>query len=634
MLIKTQLRLAAVLPAVFALLIGGLLWIATLKVDQAERDAEMAAKIRVANFELNILTQEYLLYGGARVESQIRLRHRSMRALLDRMTIDSPAQRDLISALRQGHEQLGSFHVLLLEGTVAAREQIVGALLVKAQDIRRQSEQLADLQHMQVVALQRRANTLVILAIAALAASSMLLLSLMARRLIGGVRLLGEGMRRVADGDLEHAIPNAASDELGALAHSFNSMSDRLKESYTSIGKLEDEVARRKKVEEALIESEDKFRYMFEYSSIGKSITSPGGQVFVNQSFCDLLGRSREEMLNTRWQEITHPEDIAPTQQAIDGLLSGEQESARFIKRYLHKNGAVVWVDVSTSLRRDAAGAPLYFMSNVIDITDRKRAEDELHQLNAELERRVAERTATLQAANMELEAFSYSVSHDLRAPLRAIDGFSRKVMAGHGDRLDAEGRRQLQVVRDNAQRMGQLIDDLLAFSRMGRREMARQVLDMNTMVASVVAELAAAEPHRAIQFAVSPLPTSQGDAAMIRQVWVNLLSNAVKFSRQRAVAHIAVGGGVENGEARYWVRDDGAGFDMQYGAKLFGVFQRLHRQDEFEGTGVGLAIAQRILHRHNGSIRGEGKPDAGATFSFALPLAAPDPPVAGEPPP
>jgi light-regulated signal transduction histidine kinase (bacteriophytochrome) len=120
----------------------------------------------------------------------------------------------------------------------------------------------------------------------------------------------------------------------------------------------------------------------------------------------------------------------------------------------------------------------------------------------------------------------------------------------------------------------------------------------------------------------------------MIRQVWVNLLSNAVKFSRQRAVAHIAVGGGVENGEARYWVQDDGAGFDMQYGAKLFGVFQRLHRQDEFEGTGVGLAIAQRILHRHNGSIRGEGKPDAGATFSFALPLAAPDPPVAGEPPP
>jgi len=205
-------------------------------------------------------------------------------------------------------------------------------------------------------------------------------------------------------------------------------------------------------------------------------------------------------------------------------------------------------------------------------------------------------------------------------------------VVMGYGDKLDDEGRRQLQVVRDNAKSMGQLIDDLLAFSRMGRREMAWQPLDMDAMARGVADELRAAEPRRAIEFACSPLPRAWGDAAMLRQVWVNLLANAVKFTRQRQVAHIEVGGSVEGGEILYWVKDDGAGFDMWYSDKLFGVFQRLHRQEEFEGTGVGLAIAQRILHRHKGRIWGEGKADAGATFQFALPVPSVDDHLSGGP--
>ncbi len=196
---------------------------------------------------------------------------------------------------------------------------------------------------------------------------------------------------------------------------------------------------------------------------------------------------------------------------------------------------------------------------------------------------------------------------------------------SNYGERLDDEGRRLLQVVRDNAQRMGQLIDNLLAFSRMGRREIALQPLDMDAMVNGVADELRAAEPQRSIEFTFSPLPRARGDAAMMRQVWVNLLGNAVKFTRRRQTAHIEVGGLVEGGEVHYWVKDDGAGFDMQYADKLFGVFQRLHRQDEFEGVGVGLAIVQRILHRQNGRIWGEGKPDAGATLHFALPLPLTD---------
>ena len=255
------------------------------------------------------------------------------------------------------------------------------------------------------------------------------------------------------------------------------------------------------------------------------------------------------------------------------------------------------------------------------DITESKKTEVALRQVRDDLESQVHLRTVELESANQELEAFAYSVSHDLRAPLRAIDGFSRKVVANYSEKLGDEGCRQLQVVRDNAQKMGALIDDLLAFSGIGRRDIALQLLDMDQMVHGVVDDLRASEPHRAIEFTFSPLPRVRGDSSMLRQVWVNLLTNAVKFTRLRPLAHIEISGHVEGRDAVYRVKDDGAGFDMRYAEKLFGVFLRLHRQDEFEGTGVGLAIAQRILHRHNGRIWGEGKPDEGATFSFSMPL-------------
>jgi signal transduction histidine kinase len=265
-------------------------------------------------------------------------------------------------------------------------------------------------------------------------------------------------------------------------------------------------------------------------------------------------------------------------------------------------------------------------------VVDREVAAKLLVDRNDEigvLSKALAQMVKRLEDANKELESFSYSVSHDLRAPLRAIDGFSRKVGDRYGDKLDDEGRRLLQVVRDNAQRMGQLIDDLLAFSRMGRREIELQPVDMESMARSVAEELLGAEPQRAIEFSFAALPQTRGDAAMLRQVWMNLLGNALKFSRRRQDALIEVGGYVEAGEVFYWVKDNGAGFDMQYADKLFGVFQRLHRQDEFEGTGVGLATAQRIVHRHKGRIWGEGKPEAGATFWFTLPLP-PGKPLSG----
>jgi len=238
-----------------------------------------------------------------------------------------------------------------------------------------------------------------------------------------------------------------------------------------------------------------------------------------------------------------------------------------------------------------------------------------------ELEQRVAERTAALEAANKELESFSYSVSHDLRAPLRAVDGYAQMLVEDYGERLDDEGRRLLGVVRASAEQMGRLIDDLLKFSQVGRRALARNPVDMRSLASEVAAELAPAYPKARIE--LGALPALAGDRALLRHVWSNLIGNALKYSAQTASPSVQISGRVEGAENIYTVGDNGAGFDMRYYDKLFNVFQRLHREDEFEGTGVGLAIVQRVVVRHGGRVWGEGAVGEGARFHFALPRGA-----------
>lgn len=257
------------------------------------------------------------------------------------------------------------------------------------------------------------------------------------------------------------------------------------------------------------------------------------------------------------------------------------------------------------------------------DITRRKKVEKKIHQLNLELSgriREVSERTRQLEAANKELEAFSYSVSHDLRSPLRAIESFTRILLEEHGEKLAGEGMRLLNVIRSNTRIMGDLIDDLLAFSRLGRQEIRTQKIDLAGLVVSIYGELQARAPERQMQLILNPLPPAYADRNLINQVLANLLENAYKFTKSRENTIIEVSGWTEGKEDIYSIKDNGVGFDMRYVDKIFGVFQRLHRREEFEGTGVGLAIVQRIIDRHGGRVWAAGKVNSGASFYFALP--------------
>jgi PAS domain S-box-containing protein len=266
----------------------------------------------------------------------------------------------------------------------------------------------------------------------------------------------------------------------------------------------------------------------------------------------------------------------------------------------------------------DADGSP-FIMEMGIDITERRKAEEEVRKLNEGLEQRVRERTAELEATNKELEAFTYSVSHDLRAPLRHVDGFSKLLVEEFGSQLSAEACHYLDRIRNSTRQMGQLVDDLLNLSRVGRRELSLQIAGLSSLAGQVVDELKAENPGRNIEWKVGSLPYVECDPSLMKQVFANLLSNAVKFTRPREAAVIEVGTKRQDGAQVVFVRDNGVGFSMKYADKLFGVFQRLHRPEEFEGTGVGLATVQRIIAKHHGRVWADAALDQGATFYFSL---------------
>jgi PAS domain S-box-containing protein len=415
------------------------------------------------------------------------------------------------------------------------------------------------------------------------------------------------------------------------------------------------DITERKQNEEKIIRVGKHYQALIEKATDGIVLIDIDGKFkFISPSARKMFGYSAEDEINENPTSFTHPDDLPLVLSSLQAILHDPTTIPALQYRFRTKDGHYRWIESTFSnLLADLSVEAIVI--NFHDITDRKIADEEIRKLNEELEHKVIDRTnelekrshqlleneaallnlvedlnlkseelqkskAQLEIANKELEAFSYSISHDLRAPLRAISGFVSILMEDYEQLFDSEGKRICSIIHSNAAKMGQLIDDLLSFSRLIRSELHHSRINMESLVKNVISDFDLNQNLSGIDITINQLSDSYGDQNLLKQVWINLISNALKYSSKVENAQIIIGSDALPNEHVYYIRDNGVGFNMDYAHKLFGVFQRLHSVNEFDGTGVGLAIVQRIINRHNGRVWAEGEVGKGASFYFSLP--------------
>jgi PAS domain S-box-containing protein len=437
----------------------------------------------------------------------------------------------------------------------------------------------------------------------------------MRRRVIGPILALTRAARAIHTGDLDHRAALVQGDELGELAGIFNAMTARLQD---SLGELQAEVQERREAERALRRNNALLNAVVEGAADAVYVKDLEGRYrLINSAGARMVGLAKDQILGRTDVALFSPE-TAQAIMASDRRIMAAGETRTFEERAEAAGVARVFL-ATKGPWRDGDGHTIGLVGLSRDITERIRAEAEIRRLNEELERRVAQRTAELTQANRELEAFAYSVSHDLRAPLRAINGFSQALVEDYGEGLAPQARDYLGRLQAGTRTMGELIDGLLRLSRFTRGELERQRVDLGALACEVAAELREAEPGRVVDLDVQPGLLAEGDPRLLRTALENLLGNAWKYTAERDRAIVSVGAQERGGVRVYHVRDNGVGFDMDYADALFKPFQRLHPAREFPGIGIGLATVQRIVQRHGGTIWAESAPDAGATFYFTL---------------
>ena len=502
MKIKTKLQITTVVSLIVALVIGSILFFSARQVNEAIKKEMATDEIIRGLFELNILTNEYLMHHEERAKTQWQLKHDSIKRLLEEVEVKSPVEMVLLKRIRESHMDIKNIFSQMVSNYEGYRdekggvsqelnEMLVGNLDTKSRSMVFDTYQLGKISSARLIASQQRAYLLVVLFVLITAVVVATVSFLIHSGVVRPIRKLHEGTEIIGAGNLDYKVGTMAKDEVGQLSRAFDRMTIELKESF---GGLEKEIA------------------------------------------------------------------------------------------------------------------------------EREQAEEEIRKLNAELEQRVVQRTAQLEAANQELEAFSYSVSHDLRAPLRSIDGFSQALLEDYQDKLDDTAKSYLDRVRKATQHMGLLIDDMLKLSRVTRSGFHHASVDMSTMVREISEKLQQNDPVRTVDVIIREGVFVNGDSNLLKIALENLVNNAWKFTSKEARPQFEFGTTVKEGKTACFIRDNGVGFDMTYVNKLFGAFQRLHTSLEFPGTGIGLATVQRIINRHGGQVWAEAEVGKGATFYFTLP--------------
>lgn len=457
----------------------------------------------------------------------------------------------------------------------------------------------------------------------------------MSRKITKPMKQLTVAATAISQGNYSAPVPINVyrHDELGQLANAFNIMRAQVYQMWQDLeekvkdrtAELQEEIKLRKATEESLRISSQRYHLLVEeVKDYAIVLLDVNGKVIVwNKGAEKIKGYKEDEILGKSFTCFYTKEDInaGKPQKLLDkATRDGRSEDEGW---RVGKDGSRFWANVVFTAIYDVDNKLLGFAKITRDITERKKLEEERRLISDKLEERIKEvavQSIQLEAVNKELEAFTYSVSHDLRTPLRAISGYSIMLKEDYEAELDAEGKRIIRNIIGNTKMMGQLIDDLLAFSRLGKKELVRTLVDMRSLAMSIVKELLKHELKSKYDIRIGSLPPAEADPVMIKQVIMNLVSNAIKYSSKKANPEIEIGYKDEETKTIYYVKDNGAGFDMAYAHKLFGVFQRLHSQEEFEGTGVGLALVKRIIDKHKGKIWAEAVENSGATFYFSLP--------------
>jgi PAS domain S-box-containing protein len=629
MTIKAKLAINVIVLVGFSLAIILVLNLSSLRIDEAARKGAMANRLIIGVSEMNTITYDYVMNPSERARQQWERKHTSLGALIGNAEFTKTEKTAILNRIRENHKDAARFFERILENNRKKQqadaamselldennERNMAQLMARSQIMISDAYALVRVSYAEIDLARSRSFGLIMAAIFLSMMIAGAISYYLGRTINRSLQTLTKGTELIAGGNLDHWLPVTGKDELATLSMAFNAMTIKLAGTYASLGReiqekeqardalqkahdeLEDLVAQR--TQEVSRSKERIVRVLSGITDCYYAMDRDWRIIEINDHALRFFRKTRKDIQDRNWRDI-FPEAAGSVFEERYNKAFSEGVPVEFDA---HSPVVDRWAEVHVYPFED--GLSVYFK----DISERKKAEQVLK-----------ERTAELEAANRELENFSYTVAHDLKAPLRAIDGFSVMLAKRQEKNLDEASRRQLRVIRDNVRNMAQLIEDLLAYSSLGRKAMTFSVLDMDGLVEEIWQQQCDIHPDRRLELRRGGLPGAFGDRTMIRQVVANLLSNAVKFTKSREPAVIEVGGRDEGEEARYFVKDNGVGFDMRYHDELFGVFRRLHHADEYEGTGVGLAIVERIVHRHGGRVWAEGKTGEGATFQFTLP--------------